>query len=83
MQQRFSPTQLAPTFATPLRYNVDPDPQDTGEHQGIFAACLDYIWYAPPLRLIETGQCFNTPAPDDPNLWPSDHVGIWGDFELS
>ena len=25
--------------------------------------------------------CFNTPAPDDPNLWPSDYVGVWADLE--
>jgi hypothetical protein len=35
-----------------------------------------------PLRLVETGLCFNTPAGDDPDLWPSDHVGIWADFDL-
>ncbi len=83
MRQRFVPTQLAPTFATPLRYQIDPDPKDTGEHQGTFVACLDYIWYAQPLKLIETGLCFNTPAQDDPNIWPSDHIGVWADFELS
>lgn len=82
MGNRFSATQLAPTFATPLRYRVDPDAQDTGEHLGTFATCLDYISYEMPLRLVETGLCFNTPAGDDPDLWPSDHVGIWADFDL-
>lgn len=82
MRQRFAPTQTQPTFATPLRYHVDPDPDDTGEHQGTLSVCLDYIWYGPPLRLIESGLCFNSPAQDDSVLWPSDHIGVWADFNF-
>lgn len=82
MRQRFQPTQLEPTFATPLRALVDPDPQFTGEFVGTFVACLDYIWYASPLRLIASSRCFDKPSANDPALWPSDHVGIWADFEL-
>jgi hypothetical protein len=26
--------------------------------------------------------CFNQPASDNPNLWPSDHVGVWADLEI-
>lgn len=82
MRQRFQPTQLEPTFTTPLRALVDPDPQFTGEFVGTFVACMDYIWFAPPLKLMDTGRCFNKPSVNDPNLWPSDHVGVWADFEL-
>lgn len=82
MRQRFQPTQLEPTFATPLRALVDPDPQFSGEFEGTFVACLDYIWYAPPLRLIASNRCFDKPSANDHELWPSDHVGVWADFEL-
>lgn len=82
MRQRFQPTQLEPTFATPLRALVDPDPQSTGEFGGTFVACMDYIWFVPPLQLIETGRCFDKPSASDDRSWPSDHVGVWADFEL-
>ena len=33
---------------------------------------------------LQTGRrlCFNRPAPNDPTLWPSDHVGVWADLEF-
>lgn len=82
MRQRFQPTQLEPTFATPLRALVDPDPQFTGEFVGTFVACTDYIWFAPPVKLIDSGRCFDKPSASNDRIWPSDHVGVWADFEL-
>lgn len=82
MLQRFRSSQLEPTFPTLLRYRV-PGPmgtRDAGERAMAF--CLDYIWYASPLRLVASGRCFDRPSSTDPDLWPSDHVGVWADLEI-
>ena len=83
MQKHFIATQLEPTFATPLRYSTDAAKSPTGEHEGVFSVCLDYIWYQPSLKMLQGGRCFDKPSTDDPTLWPSDHVGVWADFELA
>jgi hypothetical protein len=35
------------------------------------------------VKVKSSGLCFNKPAEDDPDLWPSDHVGVWADLELA
>ncbi|MBI3976284.1 MAG: endonuclease/exonuclease/phosphatase family protein [Armatimonadetes bacterium] len=85
IRQRFQPTQLEPTVPTPLRLLVDPDPDaDVWRYvrREPFQMCVDYIWYAPPLRMSTSGRCFDKPSAENPALWPSDHVGVWADFEL-
>jgi endonuclease/exonuclease/phosphatase family metal-dependent hydrolase len=47
-----------------------------------FSWCYDYIWITEKLEVHDAGQCFNQPHPDDPTLWPSDHVGVWADLSL-
>jgi len=47
-----------------------------------FDRCIDYIWISPSIKLKASGLCFNQPAEDNPDLWPSDHVGVWADLEI-
>ncbi|MDR7585388.1 MAG: endonuclease/exonuclease/phosphatase family protein [Armatimonadota bacterium] len=82
MRERLASALDQGTLPTPLRYRVDGllglrDPAEP------LSLPLDYIWYEPPLRLIESGRCFDRPSPTDPDLWPSDHVGVWADVDLA
>lgn len=41
------------------------------------ARCLDYIFLSKAFRAVQSAELFcRRPAPDDPNLYPSDHVGL-------
>jgi hypothetical protein len=44
--------------------------------------CIDYIWVAGAIRIVDSGVCFNRPSSQDPSLWPPDHVGVWADLAL-
>jgi endonuclease/exonuclease/phosphatase family metal-dependent hydrolase len=80
MLEAFRPTQLQPTAFTPLR---EPGGEPTHPDWPRFDRCIDYIWVSPSVKVAASGLCFNKPAPDNPDLWPSDHVGIWADLELT
>ena len=77
MAERFTPSQTAPTAFSPL---ADSDGSVTHPYWPRADRCIDYIWIAGPLRVIESGVCFNKPSPDDPTLWPSDHMGVRADL---
>lgn len=79
MATRFRPTQFAPTAPTPLA-----DAQGNVTHPGRprFLHCIDYVWTVDQVRSLESGLCFDRPSPNDPTLWPSDHVGVWADLEI-
>ena len=47
-----------------------------------FDRCIDYIWISESVQLRASGLFLNQPAKDDPELWPSDHVGVWADVEI-
>jgi len=79
MLEAFRPTQLQPTAFTPLR---EPGGEPTHSDWPRFDRCIDYIWVSPSLKVAASGLCFNNPAPDNPDLWPSDHVGVWADLQL-
>jgi endonuclease/exonuclease/phosphatase family metal-dependent hydrolase len=79
MATRFRPTQRAPTAFTPL---ADDDRTVTHPYWPRMDRCIDYIWTAGPLDVVASGVCFDQPSPDDPSLWPSDHVGVWADLRL-
>jgi endonuclease/exonuclease/phosphatase family metal-dependent hydrolase len=81
MLERFTPSQREGTFPTPLRYRV-PGPLGVRDPLEPLSMCFDYVWVEQPLRLIESGRCFDRPSPSDPDLWPSDHVGVWADLAL-
>ena len=73
-------TQTQPTAFTPLQ---EPDGKPTHAEWGRFDRCIDYIWVTPAIKIQASGLCFNKPAPDNPTLWPSDHVGVWADLEFT
>jgi endonuclease/exonuclease/phosphatase family metal-dependent hydrolase len=80
MAGRFRPTQTEPTAFTPLR---EPGGEPTHPEWPRFDRCIDYIWVSESIHIREAGLCFNQPAKDNVDLWPSDHVGVWSDLELS
>jgi endonuclease/exonuclease/phosphatase family metal-dependent hydrolase len=77
MAKHFAPSQTTPTAFSPL---ADSDGSVTHPYWPRADRCIDYIWVAGPLRVIESGVCFNKPSPHDPTLWPSDHMGVWADL---
>jgi endonuclease/exonuclease/phosphatase family metal-dependent hydrolase len=79
MSMRYRPTQTQPTAFTPLR---EANGQPTHPEWPRFDRCIDYIWVSRGITVRASGLCFNQPAQDNPDLWPSDHVGVWADLEL-
>jgi endonuclease/exonuclease/phosphatase family metal-dependent hydrolase len=75
----FRAVQTAPTFPTALAAPGKP-PSEAGVARLSF--CLDYIWIAGDLEVQDAGHCFDRPSPDDPTLWPSDHLGVWADLRF-
>jgi endonuclease/exonuclease/phosphatase family metal-dependent hydrolase len=80
MSQAFQPTQNQPTAFTPLQ---EPGGNPTHPDWKRFDRCIDYVWINESVKLRASGLCFDKPAADNPMLWPSDHVGVWADLELS
>jgi endonuclease/exonuclease/phosphatase family metal-dependent hydrolase len=80
MSSVFRATQSQPTAFTPLQ---EPGGAPTHPEWGRFDRCIDFIWVSRSIKVQASGLCFNKPAPDDPTLWPSDHVGVWADLELA
>ncbi len=44
--------------------------------------CLDYVWVRGAVRVAEARLVFDRPHPDDPTLYPSDHLGISAVLEI-
>jgi endonuclease/exonuclease/phosphatase family metal-dependent hydrolase len=80
MASLFRPTQTAATAFTPL---ADGDGAVTHPYWPRMDRCIDYVWVSEAIGIAASGVCFNKPSPDDPSLWPSDHVGVWADLELT
>ena len=79
MSAAYRPTQNQPTAFTPLR---EPGGDPTHPEWERFDRCIDYIWISESIKLRASGLCFNQPAKDNPELWPSDHLGVWADLEI-
>jgi endonuclease/exonuclease/phosphatase family metal-dependent hydrolase len=79
MATRFQPSQTLPTAFTPL---AAADGSISHPYWPRMDRCIDYIWTAGAIRTVASGVCFNRPAASDPSLWPSDHAGVWADFEF-
>jgi endonuclease/exonuclease/phosphatase family metal-dependent hydrolase len=79
MSAAYRATQTQPTAFTPLR---EPDGEPTHPEWARFDRCIDYIWISATINLRASGLCFNRPAKDNPELWPSDHIGVWADLEI-
>jgi len=59
------------TWATPVN-TFDPSPHGT----------LDYIYVSEQFRVIDAGLAFDKPSPEDPDLYPSDHLGVFARLAL-
>jgi endonuclease/exonuclease/phosphatase family metal-dependent hydrolase len=79
MATRCRPTQREPTAFTPL---ADSDGSVSHPDRPRMDRCIDYIWVAGAIRIVDSGVCFNQPSSEDPSLWPSDHIGVWADLEF-
>ena len=44
--------------------------------------CLDYIWVRGAVRVESARLCFDRPDPEDPTIYPSDHLGIAARLEI-
>lgn len=44
--------------------------------------CLDYIWVSGAVRVVDSRLVFDRPDPEDPTLYPSDHLGIAAHLEI-
>lgn len=45
------------------------------------AGTLDYIYVSPEFRVVDAGLAFHTPASDNADLFPSDHLGLFAVLE--
>ena len=45
--------------------------------------CIDYLLVRGAVRVVSAGLAFDQPAADDPGLYPSDHLGLVADLEVS
>jgi endonuclease/exonuclease/phosphatase family metal-dependent hydrolase len=79
MSAEYRATQNQATAFTPLR---EPGGDPTHPEWQRFDRCIDYIWISRSIEIQASGLCFNQPAENDPDLWPSDHIGVWADLEL-
>jgi endonuclease/exonuclease/phosphatase family metal-dependent hydrolase len=79
MSGAFRPTQTQPTAFSPLQ---EPGASPTHPEWARFDRCIDYIWVTPSITVRASGLWCNEPDPNNPMLWPSDHVGVWADLEL-
>jgi endonuclease/exonuclease/phosphatase family metal-dependent hydrolase len=47
----------------------------------VWKGTLDYIFVSPSVRVLECDVILDRPHPDDPGLYPSDHVGLGATLE--
>ena len=80
MSALYRPTQTQATAFTPLR---EPGGEPTHPEWKRFDRCIDYVWVSANIKVRASGLRFNNPAKDNPDLWPSDHVGVWADLEFA
>jgi endonuclease/exonuclease/phosphatase family metal-dependent hydrolase len=59
------------TWSTPVNTHDD-SPHGT----------LDYIYVSEEFRVLDAGLAFDEPATDDPDLFPSDHLGVYARLKL-
>ena len=44
--------------------------------------CIDYILVRGDAAIADAGLAFDRPSPDDPGLYPSDHLGLYADLDV-
>ena len=45
--------------------------------------CLDYIWVRGAVTVVDARLVFDRPDPEDPTLYPSDHLGLAAHLEIA
>ena len=65
------PAVTWPSGLTAPAMDTDGDPE-----------CLDYIWLRGSVRALSARLAFDRPDPEDPTLYPSDHLGIAAELEI-
>jgi endonuclease/exonuclease/phosphatase family metal-dependent hydrolase len=50
---------------------------------GSWRGTLDYIFVSPHVRVVECDVILDRPAPDDPTLYASDHLGLGAALEIA
>jgi len=65
------------TYGTPLAVR-----NDLARGVGPFHTTLDYIFIAPDLRAKRAQVFCADPSPDDPDLYPSDHIGVYAELDV-
>jgi len=80
MSAAYRPSQTQATAFTSL---CEPGGNPTHPEWQRFDRCIDYIWVSASIKVRDTGLCFNRPAEDNADLWPSDHIGVWADLEIA
>jgi endonuclease/exonuclease/phosphatase family metal-dependent hydrolase len=45
------------------------------------AGTLDYIYVSPEFQVVDAGLSFNQPSPENSDLYPSDHLGLYAVLE--
>ncbi|MEX0682259.1 MAG: endonuclease/exonuclease/phosphatase family protein [Dehalococcoidia bacterium] len=43
---------------------------------------LDYIYVSPEFKVVDAGLAFDQPSPENPDLFPSDHLGLFAVLEF-
>ena len=56
-----------------------PTPVNTWDNSP--AGTLDYIYVSPEFRIVDAGLAFHRPSPDNADLFPSDHLGLFAVLE--
>lgn len=46
------------------------------------ALCLDYIFISPTIGVRQVETCLKTPDSQNPDIFPSTHVGLWAELEI-
>ena len=59
------------TWPTPVN-NWDKSPAGT----------LDYVWVSPEWQVLDAGLCFDKPSAQNPEVFPSDHIGVFSKLRL-
>ena len=69
------PTELVRIIDAEAAFGVPILPEGRGH-------AIDYVFVSPSLRVLDCRVAFDRPAPDEPGLYPSDHVGLVADLEV-
>ena len=69
------PTPLVRVVDTKAAFGVPILPEGRGH-------AIDYVFVSPSIEVASCRTCFDRPSPDEPCLFPSDHLGLVADLRL-